>query len=114
MLIFPDVVIGELLIVRKLSVLVNPIEVTVPPVPAAGTKPIISDIVKLLVGFSPLASDVSVPISKSDAVGVALGYEYITAIVMLFLFLCRFRRYRGSFLLIQIFYPRDRSLDQLT
>ena len=112
MLIFPDVVIGELLIVRKVSVLVSPIEVTVPPVPAAGTKPIISDILKVFVGFSQLASDVNVPISKSDAVGVALGYEYIIAIVKFFLFLYRFRRYPGFFLLIQIFYPRGRSLIQ--
>ena len=77
MLILPDVVIGELLIVRKLSVLVNPIEVTVPPVPAAGTKPIISDMLKVFVGFSPLASDVNVPISKSDAVG-AVSYTHLT------------------------------------
>ena len=105
-------VTSGLVIVTKPSVLINFTLVTVPPVPAAGTKPIISDILKVFVGFSPLASDVSVPISKSDAVGVALGYEYITAIVKFFLFLYRFRRYPGSFLLIQIFYLRDRSLIQ--
>ena len=77
--ILPAVVIGELPIVKNPSVFVNPIDVTVPPVPAAGTKPIISAILKLLVGFSPLSSDSSVPITTSDVVGVAEGYEYIIA-----------------------------------
>ena len=77
--ILPAVVIGEFPIVKKPSVFVNPIDVTVPPVPAAGTKPIISAILKLLVGFSPLSSDSSVPITTSDVVGVAEGYEYIIA-----------------------------------
>ena len=76
---FPAVVIGELPIVKKVSVLVSPTEVTVPPVPAAGTKPIISAILKLLVGFSPLASDVNVPISRSAEVGVAsVSYTHLT------------------------------------
>jgi hypothetical protein len=73
-------VIGELVTVIKEPPVI-PTDVTVPPVPAAGISPIISDIAKVLVGFSPLGSVVSVPISKSDADGVALGYEYITAML---------------------------------
>jgi hypothetical protein len=78
MLISPAPLIGEpvilkngLLVPLALVFVVSPTEVTVPPVPAAGTKLIISCMLKVFVGFSPLASDVNVPISRSAEVGVA-------------------------------------------
>ena len=69
--ILPLVVIGELPTVKKPSELVRPTDVTVPPVPAAGINPIISDIANVFVGFSPLGSDVNVPISRSAEVGLS-------------------------------------------